>query len=109
MKKLFVFVFVALLSTSVFSIDEKPAKEEIRTKIVALLGKPGFEIENDVKTTVEFLINKSGEIVILNIDCNSPEICNYVKNKLNYQIVNKEAKFNNDVYRIPLTIKGKRR
>ncbi len=108
MKKLFVFVFVAFISTSVFSTNEKPVKkEEVRTKIVQLLGNPNFVVNQDVKTSIDFLINKSGEIVILNIDCDLIEVCNYVKSRLNYKTVNKNSLKINTVYTIPLVIKNK--
>ena len=104
MKKLFVFVFVTLMSTSVFSVNENPAKEQIRTKIVELLGSPSFIPEKQVKTSVEFLINKNGELVILNIDCDSDEVCSYIKSRLNYKFIDKDVKFKNHIYKMPLTI-----
>ena len=104
MKKLFVFVFVTLMSTSVFSINENPAKKQIRTKIIELLGNPNFILDKEVKTTVEFLINKNGEIVILNVNCDTEQVCNYVKNRLNYKLINKELTVKNHIYKIPLTI-----
>ncbi|CAM1359254.1 conserved exported hypothetical protein [Tenacibaculum sediminilitoris] len=105
MKKLFVLVFVTLMSTSlVFSTNENPTKEQIRTKIVELLGKPNFILDNEVKTTIEFLINKDGEIVILNVNCDTEQICHYVKSRLNYKFINNELKIKNNIYKMPLTI-----
>lgn len=104
MKKLFVLVFITLMSTSVFSTNENPAKEQIRTKIVELLGNPNFVLDKEVKTTVEFLINKNGEIVILNVNCETEQICHYVKSRLNYKFINNELKLKNHIYKMPLTI-----
>ncbi|MGG6229518.1 hypothetical protein [Tenacibaculum sp. SDUM215027] len=104
MKKLFVLVFVTLMSTSVFSTNENPTKEHIRTKIVELLGNPNFVLDKEVKTTVEFLINKNGEIVILNVNCETEQICHYVKSRLNYKFINNELKLKNHIYKMPLTI-----
>lgn len=106
MKKLFVLVFVAFVSTSVFSTNENPEKQEIRTKIVQLLGNPDFLVDEKVKTTVDFLINKNGEIVILNVDCNTPKIPYYIKNKLNYKTINKNFNGKNTFYKMPLVIKN---
>ncbi|CAM1339052.1 hypothetical protein [Tenacibaculum aestuarii] len=104
MKKLFVFVFVTLMSTSAFSTNENPAKEQIRTRIVELLGNPNFVLDKEVKTIVEFLINKNGEIVILNVNCDTEQVCHYVKNRLNYKLINKELTVKNHIYKMPLTI-----
>ncbi|MDO6674397.1 hypothetical protein Q4517_02400 [Tenacibaculum sp. 1_MG-2023] len=104
MKKLFVLVFITLMSTSVFSTNENPAKEQIRTKIVELLGNPNFVLDKEVKTTVEFLINKNGEIVILNVNCKTEQVCHYVKSRLNYKFINNELKLKNHIYNMPLTI-----
>lgn len=107
MKKLFVLVFVTLMSTLVFSTNENPSKkEEIRTKIVELLGNPNFILDEEVKTTVEFLINKNGEIVILNVNCNTEQICQYVKSRLNYKLISKKSTLKNSFYKMPLTIKS---
>ncbi|MCF2876038.1 MULTISPECIES: hypothetical protein [unclassified Tenacibaculum] len=108
MKKLFVLVFVTLISTSVFSTNENPNKKEIRAKIVTLLGSPNFVINNEVKTIVEFTLNNKGEIVILNVDCEKTQICDYIKSRLNYKkVYNAFIQSSNDVYKIPLTIRNK--
>ncbi|WP_428741540.1 hypothetical protein [Tenacibaculum sp.] len=105
MKKLFVLAFVTLMSTSVFSTNDNPEKEQIRTKIVQLLGKPNFVLDKDVKTTVELLITKNGEIIILDIDCDTLKIHNYIKSKLNHKTIDKNLELNNSIYKMPLTIK----
>ncbi|KAB1158929.1 hypothetical protein F7018_07435 [Tenacibaculum aiptasiae] len=108
MKKLLVLVFVTLISTSVFSTNENPNKKEIRAKIVTLLGSPNFTIDNEVKTIVEFTLNNKGEIVILNVNCEKTQICDYIKRKLNYKkVYNSLNQSSSGVYRIPLTIKNK--
>ncbi|RLK03277.1 hypothetical protein [Tenacibaculum discolor] len=104
MKKLFVLIFITLMSTSVFSTNENPAKEQIRSKIVELLGNPNFVLDKEVKTTVEFLINKKGEIVILNVNCDTEQVCHYVKSRLNYKLINKELTVKNHIYKMPLII-----
>lgn len=108
MKKLLVLVFVTLISTSVFSTNENPNKKEIRAKIVTLLGNPKFTIDNEVKTIVEFTLNNKGEIVILNVDCEKTQICDYIKSRLNYKkVYNPFIQSSNDIYKIPLTIRNK--
>ena len=108
MKKLFVLLFITLLSTSVFSMNENPSKKEIRAKIVTLLKGPNFTINNEVKTIVEFMLNNKGEIVILNVDCDKNEVCDYIKSRLNYKKMHTTLKqSSNNIYKIPLTIKSK--
>ncbi|WP_435260797.1 hypothetical protein [Tenacibaculum sp. nBUS_03] len=104
MKKFVVLVFVALMNVSAFANNENPVKEEIRTKIVKLLGKIDFTIEKDVNTNIDFLVNKKGEIVILDIECASPEICAYIKSKLNYKKVKNNIEETLRMYRMPLKI-----
>ncbi|CAL2107082.1 conserved exported hypothetical protein [Tenacibaculum sp. 190524A02b] len=104
MRKLVLFVTVVMMSLSTFANNEIPVKDEIRTKIVKLLGKVNFTIKEEVKTTVDFLINKKGEVVILEIDCASPEVCSYIKSKLNYKKVYKKLNTSLKVYKMPLTI-----
>ncbi|CAM1351544.1 MULTISPECIES: hypothetical protein [Tenacibaculum] len=104
MRKFVLLVFVALMNVSAFAINENPVKEEIRTNIVKLLGKVDFTIEKDVKTTIDFLVNKKGEVVILDVDCASPEVCAYIKSKLNYKRVYKNIKKSVQIYKMPLKI-----
>ncbi|SEC33060.1 hypothetical protein SAMN04489761_2695 [Tenacibaculum sp. MAR_2009_124] len=103
MRKLVLFVLFAMINISVFAINEKPTKQEIRTTIVKLLGKTDFKIKKELKTTVEFIINKKGELVILDITCSNPLICEFIKNKLNYKKVHSNS---TDVqfFKMPLRI-----
>ena len=107
MKKLVVLVFVVLVSVSTFAINENPAKKEIRSKIVQLLGKTTFEVVKDVKTDVEFLINQKGELVVLNITGVNQQVCDFVKSRLNYKKVSEAKTEMNKVYQMPLIIKAK--
>ena len=54
----------------------------------------------------DFLINKKGELVVLNIDCANQEICDYVKSRLNYKKIASESILKNKVYRMPLVVKA---
>ncbi|CAM1361452.1 hypothetical protein [Tenacibaculum xiamenense] len=87
MRKLVLFVLFAMINISLFATNENPTKQEIRTTIVKLLGKTDFKIEKELTTTVEFIINKKGELVILDIACPNPSVCDFIKNKLNYKKV----------------------
>lgn len=108
MKKLVVFLFVAMMSVTSFAVEgtltSKEVRKEIRTKIVKLLGKPEFNVEKEITTTVDFLINKSGEIVILDVECTNPNVCAFVKSKLNYKKVFNKSNSTSKVYKMPLRI-----
>lgn len=108
MKKVIALVFVLMMGVSSFANNENPnskgVKNEIRTKIVKLLGKADFNFDKEVKTTVDLLINKKGEIVILDIECTNPAVCNYVKRKLNYKKVYNKLNESIRVYKMPLRI-----
>lgn len=108
MKKFIVVVFALMVSISSFANNETPVSEnvknEIRTQVVKLLKDSKFVLENEVKTTVELIINRKGELVILNIDCTNPTVCSYLKNKLNYKkVVSKKYPFGK-IYKMPLRI-----
>lgn len=108
MKKVIALVFVLMMSVSSFASNENPTskevKREIRTKIVKLLGQADFTVNKDVKTTVDLLINKKGEIVILDVECADPTVCAFVKRKLNYKKIYKKLNDSVKVYKMPLRI-----
>lgn len=102
MRKLVLFVFVTMVTFTAFATEENPTKQEIRSSIVKLLGNIDFKMEDNLETSVDFLINKKGEIVILEVKSNSPIITNYVKTKLNYKKVFSNPVSSVQIYRMPL-------
>lgn len=109
MKKCIVLVFALMISISSFANEGNPTSKkevrtEIRTKIVQLLGKADFTFDKEVKTTVDLLINKKGEIVILDVECANPSVCAFVKRKLNYKKVYNNLNKSVKVYKMPLRI-----
>lgn len=108
MKKLVALVFVLLMNISSFANTGTPTsnevKKEIRTKIVKLLGHADFTFEKEVKTTVDLLINKKGEIVVLDIECANPKVCDFIKRKLNYKKVYNTLNRGLTIYKMPLRV-----
>ncbi|PQJ21697.1 hypothetical protein [Tenacibaculum sp. SG-28] len=102
MRKLFLFILPLLLSVTAFGTNENPEKREMRSTIVKLLGKTNFTIEEELSTTVVFVINKKSEIVIVDIQCSNTEICSFIKQKLNYKKVNVKQLKEIEVYKVPL-------
>lgn len=110
MKKLFVFVFTVMMSVSSFANTMNPTskkedvKQEIRTKIVELLGKVDFSFDKELKTTVDLMVNKKGEIVVLNVNSDNQNVEDYIKRKLNYKKVVSKLKTAVKIYKMPLRI-----
>lgn len=108
MRTLVVLFIATLLSTAMYANNENPStkkvKEEIRTKIVKLLGHADFSFENEIKATVDLLVNKKGEIVILDVDSNNNSVESFIKRKLNYKKVYQQLANTVKVYQLPIKI-----
>lgn len=102
MRKLLLFVLPLLLSVNTFGINENPEKAEMRSAIVKLLGKTNFTVEKEFSTTVAFILNKKGEIVILDIECLNIEISSFIRQKLNYKKLNVKQLKEIKVYKLPV-------
>lgn len=108
MKNLVVFLFVAFISISTFANNTNPKesiKSTIRTEIVKLLGKVNFQLEETIETTVEFLINRKGQIIVLTVNSSNKMVDSFVKNRLNYKVVASSNTFIGKTYRMPLKLK----
>lgn len=105
MKKVFL-LFALFLSVVMSANTKKPVidgvESELRTEIIKLLKDSKFEFDN-LKATVEFIINGQGELVVLNIDSKNSEVVNFIKNKLNYRFVTNKDVLIRKTYRVPLT------
>lgn len=108
MRTLVVLFIVTLLSTAMYANNALPStkkvKEEIRTKIVQLLGHADFSFNNEVKATVDLLVNKKGEIVILDVTSNNENVEGFIKRKLNYKRVYKQLATTVKVYKLPVKV-----
>lgn len=104
MKKL-LFVFVFAVSLSTFASEEKPVKNtDLRAGIAKLLSKATFSIDEDATAVVSFIINTKGEIIVLLVDSKNEYIGGYIKSRLNYHVVTKEANLKGKVYKMPVKI-----
>tara|TARA_R110002049_G_scaffold616_7_gene3547 strand:- start:8369 stop:8728 length:360 start_codon:yes stop_codon:yes gene_type:complete len=106
MKKLTIVFLVALMtSVSAFSNNSDNIKEidlKLRKKIVELLGNYKGKLDSNLETSIEFLINKKGEIVVLSIDSKKDNVASFIKNKLNYKIASVENLEILKRYRVPV-------
>lgn len=110
MKKLLVFVFTVMMTVSSFANDVNPTtskedvKKEIRTKIVELLGAVDFSFDKNLTTTVDLMINRKGQVVVLDVNSENPNVVNYVTRKLNYKTIVKNLNKSVKIYKMPLRI-----
>ncbi len=99
------FLTVNAATPDLNSSNLKGAELELQKELIDLVGNMDlgeFELESGVRFTVEFIVNDSGEIVVLNT---SSEIFDgAVKSKLNYHTVDAKVKKNHK-YILPITIK----
>ncbi len=97
-----------LASTSVFAIDEKPnsnPSNELQTKVKKLLdGYFELSSEEKFKATLIFTVNKDGELVVLSVDSDQKDFCQFVKNQLNYKEVKIDGIVEGRRYTIPITV-----
>ncbi len=90
MKKVKVFlVATALLFGTLLSTAAVPApveKTNFSVEIEKLLENPNFDF--DVTTSVCFVINSEGEIVVLSVDTKNTVVERFIKSRLNYEKIN---------------------
>jgi len=108
MKKLMLLALAVVISSaSLFASnadDPIEAKKEIRNQIVDLLKTPKFSVEEEMNLTLTFTFSSSGEIVVLDIDSRHRDLLNYVREHLNYKMLDVPGD-HNQIYIMPLKIK----
>ena len=100
---------ISLVSTfSAFAVETEPktTNQEIREKIVALLGsKVDMELTKDTSVEISFMVNNNNEMVVVSVDSSENTIDSFVKNKLNYKNLSVKGVKKGEIYRVPLTLK----
>ena len=94
------------MSASAFDNEPKTTNEQIREKIVNLLGKKfKVEIKKEKQVEISFVFNTENEIVILSVDKNDAQLTNIVKQKLNYKTLDVKGIKKGEIYTLPLKLK----
>ncbi len=105
MKKVKVFlVATALLIGTLFTTAAVPApveKTNFSVELEKLLENPNFDIE--VTTSVCFVINSEGEIVVLSVDTENTVVERFIKSRLNYEKI-KSSLTKGKEYTVPIRI-----
>jgi len=106
MKKfaLLVLALVFTASTYAFTLPV-PTNEALRTEITKMLKKADLKFDSPFLTAeVTFTVTTRGEIVVLDVVSDHPELENFIKAKLNYKKVSLKTKRNGIVYKVPVKI-----
>jgi hypothetical protein len=82
--------FSSVLSASTDS-NEKAEPIAITETVGELLKSPDFQLNKDVDAMVTIFINQDDEMVVLSVDTEIKSVENYIKSRLNYKKLSKEA------------------
>jgi len=102
--------FSAILTTQASTYDVYPSNLkgptlELQKELVQIVGDMNvgnYNLEDGLRFTVEFIVNDSGEIVVLKTS--SELFDRTIKSKMNYHTVEADVKKNHK-YILPITIK----
>tara|TARA_R110002020_G_scaffold109370_3_gene252997 strand:- start:3278 stop:3622 length:345 start_codon:yes stop_codon:yes gene_type:complete len=88
--KSFAFAIMLTLTTSNLFANTDPSEVkpavQLREEIMELLKAPQFNIEEEEETSrIFFTVSNKGEIVVLNVQTEKPQIAAYIKSRLNYK------------------------
>ena len=105
--KMLLLVF-AITFSGLVSANTDPDKENPTTlteEIATLLDTPKFRVADNQVVNVTFILNKSNEIIVLEVDTENYELESYIKSKLNYSKINLDLDTANKTYIIPVRFK----
>ena len=109
LKTVITMVAISLMSTfSTFAADTTPktTNQEIREKVVGLLGDSvNMALITDTSVKISFMVNNKNEMVVVSIDSNDASIHSFVKKKLNYKNLSVKGIKIGEIYSIPLKLK----
>lgn len=103
-----VLVIALMFSGSIFASTE-PVKDlkssnPVTEKIVKLLGDLQVDLKDDTTATVVLTVNKDNEIVVLSVDSEVESIKRLIKNRINYQKLDRKFDKSREIYSVPVTI-----
>lgn len=106
MKKIALLVLVLSISASTFARTfTAPTNETLRTEITKMLQHADLKFDSVyLKANVTFTVTTTGEIVVLEVASDHPELEAFIKGKLNYKKVTLKANRNGVIYKVPVKI-----
>lgn len=110
LKRIIVLTVLALTANiATANVDPEPSVNEVTRELTGLLGKPGNVFNGHVLTaTVYFMINKSNEIVVSDVEADNELVEYYIKSRLNYKKVETDKLVKGKNYKVSVTVKGDR-
>jgi len=99
-----ILVATALLIGTLFTTAAVPTpvvKTNFSVEIGKLLENPNFDME--VTTSVCFIINSEGELVVLSVDTKNTVVERFIKSRLNYEKINSRL-IKGKEYTVPVRI-----
>lgn len=85
-------------------IAKEAASLAVTEEIGNLLQDPSFDVENEISAVVTIAVNNEGQMVVLSVDCESKQICSYIKGRLNYKSLPGDVAFYEKKFKVPVKI-----
>ncbi len=95
--------FSSVLTASTDS-NETADPASINETVGELLKNPDFQLNKEVNAIVAVFINQNDEMVVLSVDTDNKSVENYIKRRLNYQKLSKDAIGYSKSFKIPIKI-----
>lgn len=94
-------VFSSVISAS--EINKESTAVTLTDEIGTLLSNPDFKINNDITASIDIMLNKDNEIVVLSVDANNNKVEGFIKKRLNYKSI--KALYLNDSQPIKVPVR----
>jgi hypothetical protein len=109
MKTLKMLVLVAIVAfSSVLSASTDPSEKAdpatINETVRALLKNPEFQVNKEINAMVTVFINENDQMVVVSVDTDNKAVEYYIKGRLNYQKLSKEAIGNRNSFKITVKL-----
>ncbi|MBU2526286.1 MAG: hypothetical protein KKC03_06770 [Bacteroidetes bacterium] len=105
--KIFALLLCSVFVLSAFSpiTENGPGEEEkMQQEISRLLENPSFVLRDATHAEVQFMLNRKGEIVVIDVAAENDVIASYIKNRLNYQKLQVSKELLNKKFSLPVHI-----
>ena len=104
-------LIAALVLSSVLSattVKKEKSVTNLTEEIGTLLQNPNFEVGEDITASVDIILNKEHEIVVLSVDAPDSSIDRFIKKRLNYKHVETLNTIEGEPIKVPLRFTAKK-
>lgn len=84
--------------------EEKAEPKTVIETVSELLKNPDFQLSQDQRALVNLAINHNGEMVVLSVDTDDKNVENFIKSRLNYKKLSKEAIGQHKTFKLPVRL-----